>query len=70
MAFHRVAHACNERLDHVRAYCMVEHRRRAHLHGAAPEEKVVERVRELRDAANSRKRLVGERLRELHHLCQ
>ena len=49
---------------------VIEHRRRAHLHRAAAEQEVVERVRELGDAADARERLVGKRLRQLRHLGQ
>src|SRR5262249_44440060 len=56
--------------NHVRSDRVIEHRRRAHLHGAAAEEEVVERVVESGDAADAREALVGERLSELRHLGQ
>src|SRR5918995_591737 len=50
---HELLHALGQRLDHVRADRAVEHRRRAHLHRAAAEEHVVERMRERADAADA-----------------
>ena len=56
------------RLITVRSDRLVEHRRRAHLDGAASEQEVVERVREVGDAADPRERLLGEGARQLRHL--
>ena len=47
---------------------VVEHRRGADLHGAAPQQEIVQRVRELRDAADPRERAIGEGLRHLRDL--
>ena len=69
-ALHRGRHARQQALDHVRTDRVIEHRRRAHLHRAAAEQEVVERVRELGDAADAGKRLVRKRLRQLRHLRQ
>ena len=41
---------------------MIEHRRGADLHGAAPEQEVVQRVRELGDAADAGELAIGKRL--------
>ncbi len=54
--------------DDVRADRVIEHRRRAHLHRAAPEQEVIQRVLESRNAADAREAPVGKRLRELRHL--
>jgi methanogenic corrinoid protein MtbC1 len=47
IAFAMVVHAGDQVLDHRRADRAIEHRRGAHLHRAAAEQHVVERVREL-----------------------
>src|SRR5687768_18565909 len=68
MALHRVAQAREKRFDDVWTDGVIEHRGGAHLHGPAPEQEVIERVGELRDASDTRERFVGKRLRELRHL--
>src|SRR5262249_61261019 len=59
------AEAAGELANHVGADGVIEHRRGAHLHGAAAEEEIIQRVLEGRDAADAREALVGKRLREL-----
>src|SRR5688572_3249340 len=68
MALHRFAQASEERFDDVWTDGVIEHGGGAHLYGPAPEQEVIERVGELRDASDTRKRFVGKRLRELRHL--
>src|SRR5437763_11321238 len=55
-------HAGGQRLDHVRAYGVIEHGGGAHLHGSASEEEIVEGVIERGDAADAGERAVGERI--------
>mgnify|MGYP006137303597 CR=1 FL=1 len=47
---------------------MVEHRRGTHLHRAAAEQEVGERLREVADATDPRERAIGERLRHARHV--
>ena len=58
---HELRHPRGEPLDDVRAHGVVEHRRRAHLHRPAPEQEVVEGVRELRDAPDAGEAPLGKR---------
>src|SRR4051794_27429972 len=47
---------------------VIEHRRGADLHGAAAEQEVVQRVRELSDSTDAGKFAIGKRLSHLRHL--
>src|SRR5687768_4497590 len=67
---HEGVHPRRQLLDHVRTDRVIEHCRRAYLHGAASEEEVVESVLEGGDASDAREGSLREPHRELSHLRQ
>src|SRR5687768_6153392 len=58
IALDELAQAVIQIANHVRADRGIQHRRSANLHGAASQQEVIDRLPEIRHAANSRERLV------------